>query len=604
MPESEAILVSITSIFVLGIGSQWVASRLKIPSILLLLGTGIAAGPVFHVLNPDQLLGDLLLPVVSLCVSVVLFEGGLSLRLADLKQIGRPLAMLLTVGVAVTWVLCTVAAFFLLHFPLSQSLLLGAVLTVTGPTVVGPMLQHIRPTGRVGPIARWEGIVVDPIGAVLAVLVFSTLGAVEAAQFSSAAWLAVKGFLQTFLIGLVVGLVAAGICFELLRRHWIADHLQSPFALMMVVLSFTVSNLFAHESGLVTVTLMGVILANQDRVSIRHIVEFKENLTVLLISGLFILLSARLDLAQFGKAGWRGPAFVAYVILIARPVSVWIATIGSGLNRKERIFLSWLAPRGIVAAAVASVFALELGGGEEFVAVTFMVIIGTVVTYSLTTGQLARRIGLAVPNPQGILFASAHPGARAIAMALQNAGISVRLIDRNADNIKAARMEGLPTFYADVLSDAVHEELDLGGIGRFIAMTPNDEVNSLAASHFADVFGRTEVYRLSSPSEGTRRKEKSSEVLHGRVVFADDATYRYLDQRFEQGAIIKKNKLTEEYTIEDLKEQYGNSALPLFIIGESGKVSICTPELSPSFRSGQTILSLVDRPAEEPKPTT
>ena len=222
----------------------------------------------------------------------MLFEGSLSLRISDLSRIGRPLLMLLTVGVLITWAACSFAAMFLLGFNLSKALLIGSILTVTGPTVVGPLLQHIRPTGQVGPIARWEGIVVDPIGAVLAVLVFGAFEAVELAQFQSAASTAALGFARTVIVGSAMGVLTAFFFREMLRNHWIADHLESPFALMLVVGSFTASNLLAHESGLVTVTVMGVVLANQHFVSMRHIIEFKENLSVLLISSLFILLTA------------------------------------------------------------------------------------------------------------------------------------------------------------------------------------------------------------------------------------------------------------------------------------------------------------------------
>ncbi|MEZ6121752.1 MAG: cation:proton antiporter [Planctomycetaceae bacterium] len=396
------------------------------------------------------------------------------------------------------------------------------------------------------------------------------------------------------IIGSLAGVVAAVFFLELLKRHWIADHLQSPFALMLVVTSFTISNLYAHESGLVAVTLMGVILANQHRVTIHHIVEFKENLTVLLISGLFILLAARLNVQNFQDLGWRGAAFVLFVITVARPISVGVSTIGSDLNTAERVFLAWLAPRGIVAAAVASVFALELGRGDDFVAATFMVIIGTVGVYGLTTGWVARRLGLSIPDPQGILFASAHPGARAIAKALQDAGVAVRLIDRNPENLRVARMEGLPTFYADILSDAVQEELDLGGMGRFLALTSNDEVNSLAASHFAEIFGRSEVYRLSAPPERSRRREKSAEVLHGRVLFDNTATYDFLDKRFESGAVIRRTRLTDEFTFDDFRNEFRDSALLLFAIDEHGHVHVCTPDHPPNLRAGLTLLSLVN----------
>lgn len=595
MDKSEQILTSLAGILVLGIGSQWIAGRLKIPSILVLLAAGCLAGPVGGFIDPDQLLGDLVLPIVSLSVAVILFEGAMTLRVSELKEIGRPLLMLLTLGVVITGVVAAAGAYFILQFDLTKSILLGSILTVTGPTVVGPLLHHIRPLGRVGPLARWEGIVVDPIGAILAVLVFAgatAIGDVDLnVNLKDAATTGAIGFLQTLTVGTVLGVLAALLLWVMLRKHWISDHLQNPMVLMLVVLTFTVSNLMHHESGLVAVTAMGLVLANQHKVAVGHIIRFKENLSVLLISSLFIVLTARLDLNQFAEFGWRGPAFVALIILIARPASVMLSTLGCGMPMSERLFLSWLAPRGIVAAAVASVFALELGNADDFVAAAFLVIVGTVVVYGLTAGWVARKLGLSIANPQGVLIASAHPGARAIGEALASQGLSVRLVDTNAANAQAARMEGLPTLFANILSEDMHE-LDLGGLGRMFALTGNDEVNVLAATRGAEMFGRKESYRLSINSTGTSRRDASTEVLEGRILFAEDATYDELDRRFAAGDIIKATTLSDEFTLEHFQSQYP-SALMMFVVDASGNLNVITSDATVVPVSGHTVIALV-----------
>lgn len=592
MDTSELILTSLAGILVLGVGSQWIAGRLKIPSILVLLAAGVLAGPVAGFINPDRLLGNLVLPVVSLSVAVILFEGAMTLRVSELREIGRPLAMLLTLGVAITGVVCAAGAYFILHFDLTKSILLGSILTVTGPTVVGPLLHHIRPLGRVGPLARWEGIVVDSIGAILAVLAFAGSKAMRNVDLEDAAMSGAIGFMETLLVGSVLGVLAALLMWIMLRRHWISDHLQNPMVLMLVVLTFAASNLLHHESGLVAVTVMGLVLANQHKVAVGHIIRFKENLSVLLISSLFIVLTARLDLNQFANFGWRGPAFVALIILIARPASVMLSTLGCGLPMNERLFLSWLAPRGIVAAAVASVFALELGDADDFVAAAFLVIVGTVVVYGLTAGWVARKLGLSIANPQGVLIASAHPGARAIAEALVNQDIAVRLVDTNAANIQAARMEGLPTLFANILSEDIHD-LDLGGLGRLFALTRNDEVNVLAAGRGAELFGRKESYRLSINTTGTSRRDPATEVLEGRVLFGEDATYDELDRRFADGDVIKATTLSDEFTLEDFRSQYP-SALMMFVIDPVGNLNVITSELATTPVSGQTVIALVN----------
>lgn len=591
MDNSEIILTSLAGILVLGVGSQWIAGRLKVPSILVLLFAGIVAGPVSGFINPDQLLGDLVLPIVSLSVAVILFEGAMTLRVSELKEIGRPLFMLLTLGVAVTGVVCAAGAYFILDFDLTKAILLGSILTVTGPTVVGPLLQHIRPIGKVGPLARWEGIVVDPIGAILAVLAFAGAQAMRFSKLEDAAMNGAFNFFETLAVGSILGVLAALLLRIMLRRHWISDHLQNPFVLMLVVLTFTASNLLHHESGLVAVTVMGLILANQHKVAVGHILRFKENLSVLLISSLFIVLTARLDLQQFANFGWRGPAFLALVILVARPLSVMLSTIGCGLPMNERLFLSWLAPRGIVAAAVASVFALELGHANEFVAAAFLVIVGTVVVYGLSAGWVARTLGLSISNPQGVLIASAHPGARAIAEALTKLDVPVQLVDTDANNIKAARMEGLPTFFANILSEDIHD-LNLGGLGRLLALTSNDEVNVLAAAQGAELFGRKESYRLTINSTGKSRRDPSSEMLEGRILFGPNATYQELDRRFSEGDVIKATTLSEEFSLDDFLSKYP-TALMMFVLDAAGNLSVVTEDASLSPAAGQTVVALV-----------
>lgn len=591
MTDSERILVSLSGIFVVGIGGQWLASILKIPSILVLLASGILVGPVLGWIQPDQLLGDLVLPLVSLSVAIILFEGSLTLRIRDLIQIGRPLAMLLSVGVLTTWAMCTTAAYFVLEFEFPVALLLGAILTVTGPTVVGPMLSHIRPSGQVGSIARWEGIVVDPIGAILAVFVFQTFEYVNDSEFTRAAWVGVSGFFETVIFGTLIGAFAALVIRELFRRHWVVDHLQSPFALMLVVGVSALSNLIAHESGLVTVTVMGLLLANQRSVSIRHVIEFKESLSVLLISSLFILLASRLDLEYFQHLGWRGLVFAVIVILIVRPASVWLATINSGLKTSERLFLGWLAPRGIVAAAVASVFAPELGNSNDFVAATFLVIISTVVVYGATSGLVARKLGLSVPDPQGVLIAGANSFARSVALALIECGMEVCLVDRNAQDLQTARMSGIRTFYADILSEAVHEEIDLGGIGRFLSMLPNDEVNSLAAQHCAELFGRNNVYRLPASAPESGRKAVASAVRSGRDLFSDEATFQSIQQKLHEGSQFKVTSFSNDFTWNDFLNLRDGDAMVLFVIEETSlKIADANTPLEPS--AGQTVIAL------------
>ena len=589
--ENQLTLIALSAILILGIGSQWLASRLRIPSILLLLVAGIIAGPVTQLILPADLFGDLLLPVVSIAVAIILFEGAMTLRVADLKVIGRPLFMLLTVGVVVTWALTALSGYYVLGFGVGEAVLLGSILTVTGPTVVSPMLQHIRPIGKVGPLARWEGIVVDPVGAVAAVLTFAALRVGESGRLRDTLSHGAGGFLATFVIGTVLGLLAAWFLREVLKRHLVTEHLDSPVALGLVILTFTTANVLHHEAGLVAVTVMGLVLANQHAVSVSQIINFKENLTVLLIGSLFVILTARLNINSVLEFGWRGLAFLAVMILLVRPISVMLSTIGCGMPFRERVFLSWLAPRGIVAAAVASVFSADMENGDRFVAAVFIVILGTVVVYGLSAARVATKLGLSVANPQGVLIASAHPGARAIASALLGVGIPVRVVDTNRDNIKAAQMEGIPTFFGNILSEDV-DEMDLGGIGRFFAMTANTEVNLLAIQRCTELFPRKECYRLSIPIAASSQRDVGREALVGRVLFSNEATYEELDQRFSREATVKATKLSEEFTVDDFYVKYPD-ALLLFLADSNGNLTVCTTDSETVPTSDHTMIALV-----------
>jgi len=597
---TEQLLIGLAWITVVGIGTQWLAWGTRIPSILLLLAAGFILGPATGVLDPDAIFGDLLLPAVSLSVSLILFEGALGLRLRELKDSMGPIVSLVTVGALVTWLLAAAGAHLLLGFDLATAFLLGAILVVTGPTVIGPILLHVRPTGPVGRISKWEGIVIDPIGAVLAVLVFEALHAMHAAGVEEAVQGAAIDLLRTVGIGLGLSSLAAAILIWLMRRYLIPDFLESSILVAVVVAVFTVSNVVQSESGLLTVTVLGVILANQKWVEIHHLIEFKENLRVLLISSLFVILAARLKVDDVLALGWSSIGFVVFLIVAVRPAAVWLSTIRSGLRWQEKVFLAWLAPRGIVAAAVASVFVLHSEDvGNELVSATFVVIFGTVTVYGLTISPLAQRLGLATPNPQGIVILSAHPGARAIALKVQEAGFRVLMVDSNADNIRVARMEGLSTWLGSILSHQAVDEMDLGGIGRFLALTPNGEVNSLAGQHFSEVFGRDSVYLLPSPPSKKVRSETASKFVPGRIAFGSDVTFEYLQERFAHGAEIKRTKLTDEFNFEDFLAYYNDTAIPLFLLNGSDKLTVFTAVDPPQPKVGQTVIALVDPVAEE-----
>lgn len=598
----------IASVFVLGIGAQWLAWRLRFPSILLLLAFGVLAGPVLGIFPRETLGGDWLLPFVSLSVGIILFEGGLSLRFDEFREVGRVVVRLITVGVVVTGVLAALGLHYIVGMSWEIAVVVGTLLTVTGPTVVLPLLRHVRPSGRVGVIAKWEGITIDPIGAILAVLVLEAIVLLHSPEaHGGVASTLLLGLLQEVVVGVGVATLAATILILLLHRRLVPDWLQNPLALMMVVTAFAIANTLMEEAGLLEATLLGIIMANQRWVSVERITEFKEDLGVLLISFLFIVLSARLDLRVIAGVFTPGPLwFLALLMLVVRPVAVAVSSLGTGLPWREQAFLAWLAPRGIVAASVASLFALRLAPlfpaeAERIVPLVFLVIVGTVAVYGLTLAPLARRLGLAQPDPQGVLFVGAHPWARAMAGVLDALGVRTLLVDANPRNVREARRQGLHAQNANVLSEGIKDSLDLSGIGRLVAVTSNDEVNTLAALHFGEVFPADDIYQLTTRTDA-RTGLNIPQRLRARPLFADDATYLALSDRFDRGDTLR---VVEADAAEPLHALAPNDpdvhVLPLFVVRGKRLVVVSTDE-DPALQPGDRVVVLTNADVGEPPP--
>lgn len=591
----EAVLYTLVAIVVLGVLAQWIAWRLGLPSILLLLSIGLLAGPVTGRVDPDQLLGDLLLPVVSLSVAVILFEGGLSLRLRELRQVGPVVRNLCSVGAAVTWLGGTLAAHFIFAVPWRLSLLIGGLFIVTGPTVIGPMLRQIRPTGGVGPALKWEGIVTDPLGVMVAILVFESMVHHEGSAGP------VRGILLTVGLGGGLGIAGALTLAFLLRRHLVPEHLQNPAALMFVLLVFAACESLQPESGLFAVTLMGVVLANQRRVDVRHIIEFKESLQVLLLALLFIVLSARVDREMLAQISWRHGAFLAALMFLVRPGGVLASTLGTSMPWHERAFLCFVAPRGIVSAAMAAVIALELshqGVAEAnmLVPLAFFVIIGTVLIYGLAAPVAARVLGLASTTSRGLVILGAHAWSRDLAKILQSVGGDVLLVDTNARHIAKARLGGLSARRENLLAEGSIEALDLSGKGRFLAMTSNDEVNALACLRMQEVFGRVGVYQLMAEEETEGETELE---LGGRRLFGEHVSFRLIGRRHSLGWRFKATPLSENFDLADYRQIYGEDALPLFVVRSDGSIVVVGADLSVTPREDQRLVGLVPPESEE-----
>jgi NhaP-type Na+/H+ or K+/H+ antiporter len=523
---------------ILGAGmlAQWLAWRTQTPSIIALLLAGLLLGPVTGIVDPDDLLGGTLFPLVSLAVALILFEGGLDLPPRELRSTGTVVRRLISFGATVTFLVAWYGAREIFGISNQAAIVLGAVLVVTGPTVVGPILRFVRPVGATGPILRAEGVLIDPIGATAALVAFEII----LINTPNEAALRVVGVvLLTIVAGAGIGIAAAVILDTALQRFLIPDQLAVPATFAFVIASFVAANEVQEESGLVTVTVMGMYLARRESSTIREVAAFNENLRTLLISVLFILLAARIEPDALRDVLVPALAFLALLVFVARPLAVLVSTVRTSLSWRERVFLMAMAPRGIVAAAVSAIFAIRLEeegipDSAKIVPIVFLVIIGTIVVYGFLAGPAARWLGLAEAHANGLLIAGSHAVARGLATELKSRDVKTLLVDTDPYNVTRAIALGLTARRISVLADDASHDLDLRGIGRLLAFTSNDEVNALATARFARIFGRREVFQLT-PSKRRSGNLSVPEEFLGRLVGIDGLSYATIDERSRQG---------------------------------------------------------------------
>lgn len=578
---------------------QWFAWWVKLPAILFLLLTGMVLGPLLGWLDPDRLFGELLLSIVSLSVSIILFEGSLTLKYHEIRELQKVVRNMLTLGVVIVWLITALAAWFFLGFHWKLSLLFGAIMVVTGPTVITPMLRTVRPNARIASILRWEGIMIDPLGAILGVLVFEFLISEQSQDIADTLLL----FGRTLLVGSALGAFGGYSFGLLLRHHLLPEYLHNVAALALVFALFGVSNELSDESGLLTVTVMGIWLANMKGVSVEGILDFKESLSVLLVSGLFILLAARLEFDQFRQLGIGAASVFLVIQFVARPLKILVSTYKAALTWQEKLTIAWIGPRGIVAAAISAPFAIRLqqAGFDQaplLVPLVFTIIIGTVVLQSASAKFIADYLGVAEPDNNGFLIIGANPVARLVAQALNDNGVRTRLADSNWDNVSAARMLGLDTYYGNAVSEHADRYLDLVGLGQMLALTPQNELNSLACLHYQSEFGVNNVYTLGTGKESVYNKTRVTARSHAHILFGDAITFAKLASLTGHDAAIHHTRLTETFDYAAYQLQYGRRAIPLFALTDKEELLCFTKDGNLTPGSGWVILALICPEAE------
>jgi len=597
MYESPTLVLA--GVLLLGALIQWFSWWVKLPAILGLLVAGVVLGPVTGFLDPDLLLGEQLFTFVSLGVAIVLFEGALTLRFSDIRGHGSSVTNLVTWGAVVSWLVMGAGVYFATELSASIALLFAALVVVTGPTVIVPLLRTVRPNQNVSNILRWEGILIDPLGALFAVFMFEWL-AFGAGSHS------VLVFVKELMVGIVFGCVAAAFVAYIMRRHLLPEYLQNVFILGMVLTVFAGSNYFGEEAGLVAVTVMGVWLANT-KLDIQEVLSFKETLSVIIITVLFIFLAARI---QFSELAAIAPMAipVLLVVLLARPLVIALCTIGSSLTWREKALIAWIAPRGIVAAAVSSLFAIKLSalnypGAELLPALTFMVIVVTVLLQSITARPLARWLGVAEEEPRGVLIIGANAFARELGKALQGLGFRVKLASMTWADIQAVKMDGLSGYLGNPVSVHADQNLDLVGIGYAVAISRRPELNALASMKYRNELGRQAVFSLGdNTADGEARTDDPVTAnLRTPRLFGSDITLDSLLETKAQGGAIKVTAITETFSEQHYQEHYGERATILAVVDEKQRIYWAVADKPTELRCGCSVVALVsDLPVAEP----
>lgn len=572
-------MLELAGIIILGILAQWVAWKFKIPAILPLILIGLLVGPFATLYTSDgaKLIqpiwngkeglfpGESLFYFVSLAISIILFEGGLTLRRSEILNVGPVIIKLITVAVVVTFFGAGLAAHFIFDLSWPISFLFSSLIIVTGPTVITPILRNIPLKKDVSAILKWEGILIDPIGALVAVLVFEFIRAGGGEEFTATALIE---FAKIILFGFTFGFTFAhGLAFAI-KRKVVPHYLLNVVTLASVLGVFVLSDVFAHESGLLSVVIMGMVLGNTNLPNINEILYFKESLSVLLISILFILLAANINIEDLKLVyNWQAVLLFGIVVLIVRPLGVFLSSQGSELKTKEKLFISWVGPRGIVAAGIASLFGLKLyktgePGAEYITPLVFMIVLGTVLLNATTARYFAKLVGVFLNKSEGILIIGSSKVSRLIAAYIRDNNRHVVLVDNNISNINKAKDLGLEAIEGNIYGDQLKDNIELNDVGYLMALTGNSDLNKYAIEKFKDQFGEHGAFRLITSEEMQNPQNNPQEGL-----------FSHTDDYYKLIELAEKYPGIQEIKIKDIKHykslieltKEDKDIIPLFI---------------------------------------
>ncbi|WP_232495473.1 cation:proton antiporter [Novosphingobium kaempferiae] len=588
--EQQALVFALIGI--LGIGAQWIAWRTGWPAIALMLGAGVIAGPVTGLIVPEHTFGELLEPMVSIAVALILFEGGLSLNFRELRKTEGAVTRLMMIGIPLGWVLGALACYYVAGLVWPVAILFAGILVVTGPTVVIPLLRQSNVAPRPRAILKWEAIVNDPFGALCAVITYEYLRRVDEGGTLLSVVAALLG--AAIVAGLIGYATARAIAWAFPRGH-VPEYLKAPVLLVAVIGTFVLSNLIQQETGLLAVTVMGVAVANMRLDSLRDIHPFKENVTVLLISGVFVLLSASLDFEVLRLFEWRFLAFLLALLFLVRPATVLVALAFSKIPWNERLLVAWIAPRGVVAVAVSGLFALRLdqlgyGDGSILVTLSFSVVVATIVAHGFSIRFVSRWLKVTGATQKGLLVVGSTPWSLSLARQLQSLDLPVMITDTSWQRLSAPRQAGIATYHGEILAEATEERLDLTQFQVLVATTENEAYNALVCSEFAPDIGRDSVYQLGGSGDDEDHRSLP-EALRGRAMFGSGHGVEEIMQREAAGWTFRKTRISEQFDFDDARSALPDEADMLFVLRRDGRIRFFTHASRPTPQPGDVVVS-------------
>ncbi|GLC88836.1 cation:proton antiporter [Lysinibacillus piscis] len=566
----ENLLFQVPFLLFVGLLAQWIAWRFRLPGIVIMSMAGLLIGPFTGLVSPKETFGPIFHTLISLAVAVILFEGSLSLDFREIREFRKAIKRIATIGAGIAWIAGSMAAHYVAGLSWPVAFVIGGLFIVTGPTVILPLLRQAKLKERPAAILKWEGIVVDPFGALLALFAYQVVLNIYQLEGSTSILIFFVSALLAALLGGIVGFLM-GQCLE---RGIIPEFLKSPLLLVTVLLVFAISDAIMHETGLLAVTVMGLVMANMHLTSHHELLHFKENISVILISSVFIMLTASLTTDTLAQIlDWRMFLFGLTMMFIVRPLSIWGATINAGLSKKERLLIGWIAPRGIVALTVSGYFATALQeagfpSAQLLTALTLALVFTTVVAHGFSISWLAKKLDLQASSGTGVVIVGASSFTTQLATSLQHNNVEVLLMDSSWQQLSMARQQGIKTEVGDILSEHTEFYVDLTPYNQLIAATTQDAYNVLVCAEFLPILGRFNIYQTALHSADP---ENYSRKYGGQRLVASNYDIQQLNERIEQGASLRQTKITDVYTIEQYKLQ-NPQAVMVYAIRPNGEI--------------------------------